>query len=250
MISSLKQNYFTICRTVHTSFPISRRTFHNGFSTLLNKIFDKYPGLCSFSVSYTTRAPREGEQNGREYHFVSVEEFQSMIDEDGFIEYCEVHSSKYYGTAVKELERIKNESKVPVLDIDVQGATKVHNKQIDSVFIFILPCKDVLKPTDSTSEMTLSEEQIEKVTSVLRERLEGRGTETKEQINDRLTNSIKEIESYYSSSFFTHSIVNEDLSVSCLFIYISLDCNRRSIQNSRVRIQRRNQCKLIRLKKR
>ena len=117
-----------------------------------------------------------------------------------------------YGTAIKELDRIKGENKIPVLDIDVQGATKVKDKSIESVFIFVLPCKD-----------------LEQAKDVLKSRLEGRGTETPEQIEKRVNGSTKEIELYQASSFFTHTLINEDLEVSWISNianYMSLDHHR------------------------
>ncbi|CAI2381366.1 unnamed protein product [Moneuplotes crassus] len=166
-----------------------------GKGTLIKKVFDKYVDKFSFSVSYTTRDPREGEENGVHYHFIDHEQFQKMEDEDGFIESCNVHTKKY-GTAVCELDRIKSEKKIPVLDIDVQGATKVNSKGIDSVFIFI-------KPTDS--------EDIEEVRKILSDRLHGRGTENEEQIQGRIDQAAGEIEAFQNSDFFTYTLINDDL---------------------------------------
>ena len=127
-----------------------------------------------------------------------MEVFEKMIEEDGFIEHANVHG-KMYGTAVKELDRIKGEKSIPLLDIDVQGAQSVHNRNIDSVYIFVLP-------TDS--------EDIDKIKEVLKSRLEGRGTENEEQINKRLTGAVSEVEAYKNASFFNYTIVNDDIEVS------------------------------------
>ena len=165
---------------------------------MINRVFEKYPGKFSFSVSYTTRAPREGEVNGVHYHFVDREGFEKIVEEDGFIEFCDVHG-KCYGTAVCELTRIKDEQKIPVLDIDVQGAQKVHGRKIDSVFVFVLPTQD---------------DDMEKVKEVLEKRLRGRGTESEEQIQNRLTNAVTEIEAYKASNFINHTLVNDNLEVA------------------------------------
>ena len=103
-----------------------------------------------------------------------------------------------YGTAIKELDRIKGDNKIPVLDIDVQGAQKVHNKQIESVFLFIFPAD----PND-----------MDKVKEILEKRLRGRGTDSEEQIQTRLKNAVTEIESFQNASFFTHTLINDDLEV-------------------------------------
>ena len=104
-----------------------------------------------------------------------------------------------YGTAVKELDRIKGEKKIPLLDIDVQGAAKVHNRQIESVFLFIFPSD----PSD-----------MDKVKEILETRLRGRGTDSEEQIQTRLKNTTTEIELYQNASFFTHTLINDDLEVN------------------------------------
>ena len=121
-----------------------------------------------------------------------------MIDEDGFIEYCDVHGKKY-GTAICELDRIKAEKKIPVLDIDVQGATKVHDKKIASLFLFV-------KPADT--------DDLDETRKILRERLTGRATENEEQINGRVEKAAGEIEAYQRSKFFNYALINDDLDVS------------------------------------
>ena len=173
-----------------------------GKGTLIKKIFEKYPGLFSLSVSYTTRKPREGEIHGQHYNFVEQEEFEQLVKEDGFIEWCNVHG-KMYGTAIKELERIKRANQIPIFEIDVQGAEKVRKgKHGQANFLFILPCADIKK----------SEE-------VLYDRLKGRGTETEEQIRTRVGNSKAEIDKFAASKFFQYSVVNEDLEKACADLF-------------------------------
>ena len=116
-----------------------------------------------------------------------------MVDEDGFIEWWNVHD-KMYGTAVKELERIQELKRIPIFEIDVQGAQKVHERKLGCNFLFILPC-----------------ENVNEAESVLRERLEARDTETPEQINTRVKNSKEEIDKYKESKFFQYTLVNDDL---------------------------------------
>jgi guanylate kinase len=91
-----------------------------------------------FSISYTTRAPRGSEEDGREYHFTSREEFKRMIDAGDFLEWAEVFGN-YYGTAVSALKHAREAGKDLLLDIDVQGAAQVMKKMPEAVSIFILP---------------------------------------------------------------------------------------------------------------
>lgn len=164
-----------------------------GKGTLTKSMLEKHQGLFGFSVSYTTRAPREGEVDGVNYHFVSKEEFMAMVDDKEFIEWANVHD-KMYGTAKRELVRIQDMKKVPLLEIDTQGAKVVHDQEIDANFVFIKPCGDLADASE-----------------LLRSRLVGRGTESEEQINTRVANSKAEFDLYESVSFFQNSIVNDDL---------------------------------------
>lgn len=89
-----------------------------GKGTLINSLTENHPDRFGFSVSYTTRQPREGEVHGKHYFFVTKDEFKEMIAQDGFIEYCEVHSNMY-GTAKAQVMAIQDSKKIPLLDIDV-----------------------------------------------------------------------------------------------------------------------------------
>lgn len=122
------------------------------------------------SVSMTTRAPRPGEIDGYHYHFVSREEFQKTIDEDGFLEYAE-YNGNFYGTPEAPIRRLLNEGKNVMLEIEVQGAEKVMDHRSDVVSIFItIP----------------SFEELER-------RLRGRGTEPEEVIRRRMKTSQYEL---------------------------------------------------------
>jgi guanylate kinase len=110
----------------------------SGKSTLVSIIRRTVPNL-EFSISYTTRKPRGSEQNGREYYFISREEFRQMIREDQFLEYAVVFETDYYGTACRFLDQAKNQGKDLLLDIDVQGAAQVKKKVREAISIFILP---------------------------------------------------------------------------------------------------------------
>lgn len=141
----------------------------SGKTTLIKKFMSNHKN-AQFSVSHTTRPIRDGEVDGRDYHFVDNEEFEKMIAEGSFIEWANVHNN-YYGTSFKELEKATDETLL-ILDIDVQGALFLKDKNIDAKYIFIEP------------------PSIED----LKERLEKRGTETEESIKIRLWNARRELE--------------------------------------------------------
>jgi guanylate kinase len=130
----------------------------SGKSTLVSQLRTLVEGL-DFSISYTTRAPRGSEEDGREYHFITREEFERMIAAGAFLEWAEVFGN-YYGTAVSALQHAKDAGKDLLLDIDVQGAAQVMRKLPEAVSIFILP------PSPQVLEMRLrSRSEAEHVTS-------------------------------------------------------------------------------------
>jgi guanylate kinase len=144
----------------------------SGKSTLVNELFKRVRNL-DFSISYTTRPPRGSEQNGKEYFFVTQQEFEAMIAADEFLEYATVFGN-YYGTARRFLREAENRSNDLLLDIDVQGASKIKKKIPDAVSIFILP------PDRKTLE----------------ERLRKRGEDSDPVIRRRLDTARREIENY------------------------------------------------------
>jgi len=109
----------------------------SGKTTLTAELRRVVPSL-EFSISYTTRLPRGSEQNGREYFFITREEFEKMIAEDQFVEYAEVFGN-YYGTARSVLREAFARGDDVILDIDVQGAAEVKKKMPEAASIFILP---------------------------------------------------------------------------------------------------------------
>jgi len=157
-----------------------------GKTTLIRRLLENPPGApLRFSVSHTTRPRRIGEQDGREYHFVSVEEFQRMVQRDEFLEHNEVHDNIYGTSKAEVLPRLAAGEDV-VLDIDVQGARDVRRVYPESVSIFIVP--------SSPSE--------------LERRLTARGLDGPEAIRKRLINAAREIQEAPS---FQYVIVNDDL---------------------------------------
>src|SRR5215469_11454898 len=109
----------------------------SGKSTLVSQLRSMVEGL-DFSISYTTRSPRGSEEDGREYHFTSREEFERMIAAGDFLEWAEVFGN-YYGTALSALAHARDAGKDLLLDIDVQGAVQVMKKLTAAVSIFIMP---------------------------------------------------------------------------------------------------------------
>lgn len=166
----------------------------SGKSTLVNELRSIVPHL-EFSISYTTRAPRGSEQNGREYYFVSRREFEEMIRRGEFLEHAEVFGN-YYGTAKRFLREAEARGNDLLLDIDVQGASQVKEKEKDSVSIFVLPpSRDVLERRLRTRS------QSEAAT------YKGGGM-TDEVIQRRLLEAGKEIEKY---SKYDYILVNDSL---------------------------------------
>jgi len=157
-----------------------------GKTSVTTHLLQLFPQLA-FSVSAATRQPRENEQNGIDYYFMSLEQFQENIRHNAFIEWEMVYEGKYYGTLKSEMERIWNNDKLPVLDIDVKGAIHVQQQfPNQTLSVFIEP------------------PSIEE----LKRRLQGRGTETKESLDARINKAAYEISFKHS---FSHTIINHDL---------------------------------------
>ncbi len=159
----------------------------SGKSTLVNRVREIVSGL-KFSISYTTRAPRAGEENGREYYFVSRKEFEEMVRKDEFLEYAEVFGN-YYGTARRFLREAQQEGKDLLLDIDVQGAAQIKSKLKQAVSIFVLPPNRL---------------ELEK-------RLRTRSLDTENVIQRRLVTASREIENYDK---YDYILVNDRLEES------------------------------------
>ena len=161
-----------------------------GKSSITKYLIDHFPQL-TFSVSAATRSARNYEQHGVHYYFTSVEEFQQKIKDDAFIEWEMVYEGRYYGTLKSEIFRIWDEHKVPVLDIDVQGAIHVQQQfKENALSIFIEP--------PSIAE--------------LERRLHTRATETPETIATRLGKANYEISFRHQ---FNKIVVNDVLEKAC-----------------------------------
>lgn len=158
----------------------------SGKSTLVNHLLSLGIPL-GFSISATSRAPRGAEQHGREYYFLSVEDFRQRVANDEFVEYEEVYEGCFYGTLKSELDRVWSEGKCIVFDVDVVGGVNIKKMFGDKALsIFVQP--------PSVDE--------------LRRRLEGRGTDSKEKIEQRLAKAEYELG---FASQFDKVIINDDL---------------------------------------
>ena len=171
-----------------------------GKSTLDQKLIESRNDTV-MSISDTTRSPRGEEKDGTDYNFISTEEFEQKIKENKYLEYAIVHSNKYYGTPIEHIDEILSKGKNIILEIDIEGARKVNEKRPDAVFIFIIP------PS----------------MEILKKRLIGRKTETKEQVVERFKTAYKEINEV---SKYNYVIVNDDIEDSLLKMNSIIECEK------------------------
>ena len=162
-----------------------------GKSTVLNALLKEYPDLY-FSVSATTRGPREGEVDGVHYHFIAPEFFHQMIEEDAFLEYAE-YVGNFYGTPKKFVDAAMDEGRDVILDIEIQGATQVHNLRPDVVRIFIAPPSWKELERRLTARGTDSPEKVQK--RLLRAKVELQTADHYDYfvINDTVDNAVREL---------------------------------------------------------
>ncbi len=162
----------------------------SGKTTIVNHLLIELPQLA-FSVSACTRQPREGEKDGVNYHFISLEDFTRKIAQHEFAEFEMVYEGKYYGTLKSELERIWTNHQIPMIDIDVQGALRLkkhYGQQTRTLFI--------QAPSIETLE----------------QRLRLRGSESEQSLKERVDKAAEELT---FSQQFDHIIVNDDLELAC-----------------------------------
>ncbi len=156
-----------------------------GKTSIFKKVKDLLPQLA-LSVSYTTRSPREGEEDGNDYFFISVNDFQTKIDQGEFLEWAKVYDN-YYGTSILYIDHLKRKDKIVILDIDVQGAMQLKKiNDLDAVYVFIMP--------PSMEELS--------------RRLTFRKTESSQLIEKRLKNAEHEIS---FKDQYDYQIVNDVL---------------------------------------
>ncbi len=156
-----------------------------GKGTLMKELLSRYPDTYALSISATTRSPREGEVDGREYFFISKEKFEKMIAKDELIEYAR-YVENYYGTPREYVEKKLDEGKDVILEIEIQGALKVKEAFPDTLLLFVTP------PTAGE----------------LKSRLVGRGTETMDVIASRMARACEEAQ---GMDAYDYLIVNDKL---------------------------------------
>ena len=162
-----------------------------GKTSITRHLLKTFPDQLSFSISAATRPKRDYEKNGVDYYFMTVDEFKEKIQENVFVEWEMVYEGKYYGTLKSEIRRVWKEEKVPLLDIDVQGAlhvTQQHPEHTLSIFI---------EPPSVTE---------------LKKRLNSRGTESAESLATRLNKATYELS---FKEHFNKIVVNDDLYKAC-----------------------------------
>ncbi|MBR4756515.1 MAG: guanylate kinase [Bacteroidales bacterium] len=159
----------------------------SGKSTIVGHILGIYPDSMEFSVSATSRPPRGEEQNGKEYYFLSTEEFRKLIEEDKLVEYEEVYEGRFYGTLKSECERIWANGHVIIFDVDVKGGVSLKKYFGDAALSIFIQAPSV---------------------EVLRERLIKRGTDSLEEIEERVAKATEEME--YAPQF-DYVLVNDEL---------------------------------------
>ena len=162
----------------------------SGKSTIVNHILSLNPGSMEFSVSATSRPPRGEEQDGREYYFLTADEFRRYIAEDRFVEYEEVYEGRFYGTLKSECERIWAAGHVIIFDVDVKGGVNLKKYFGDAALSVFIKAPSV---------------------EVLRERLIKRGTDSPEAIEERVAKAEEEMT--YETQF-DYVLVNDDLNTA------------------------------------
>lgn len=162
-----------------------------GKSTLIKKLMNEFQDCFAFSISHTTRQPRSGEVDGKDYYFVTREEMLKAIENDEFVEHAEF-SKNLYGTSKKSIKDVGSFGQICVLDIDMQGVKSIKKTDLDPIYIFV-------KTPDNES---------------LKSRLVGRGTETEESVSQRLEIAKGELRSADEPGLFDHILVNNDLDIA------------------------------------
>ena len=173
-----------------------------GKGTVRKALFEQMPDLV-YSISCTTRQPRDGERDGVDYRFLSEEEFKKLVEEKKFLEWAVVHEH-LYGTLKSDVEKVLEAGVDVVLEIDVQGALQVKNAFDDSVLIFIMPP---------------SKEELER-------RLRNRGTEEEDTVQLRLSNALKEMEKMlmYDYVVVNDSVLRAALEIKRIIASYNLEC--------------------------
>lgn len=164
-----------------------------GKSTLLTRLFKEFPECFSFSVSHTTRKPRKGEEHEKDYYFVTREDFEQLIANNGFLEHAEFSGNRY-GTSKRSVQEIQASGRLCFLDVEINGVKSIKRANMKPTPRFIY-----IKPPSMEA---------------LRQRLQGRGSETEDSLKKRLDTAQESLEYSMQSGAYDHIIVNDDLDVA------------------------------------
>lgn len=163
----------------------------SGKTTLVKRLLELCPQVA-FSISACTRTPRIGELHAKDYYFYNEDEFQQLVAEDAFVEWEMVYTGKYYGTLKSEVARIWKSGRAPLVDIDVKGAIAIQEAYPDSSLSIFIQAPSL---------------------EILRERLEQRGTENPQMLEERLNKAVYELS---FSDKFDRILINDDLELATL----------------------------------
>ena len=177
-----------------------------GKGTLKAKLFEEFAGKIAYSVSATTRGPREGEEDGREYFFKTKEEFLSMIEKGELLEYAQ-YVENYYGTPKAYVQEQLNAKKNVILEIEIQGALKIKEQFPQTLLLFVTP------PS----------------AQILKDRLTGRGTETENVINSRLARAVEEAD---GCEVYDYLVINDELDAAVENVHRIIRSERQRMQHN------------------
>ena len=177
-----------------------------GKGTIVKELMSNYPDSYALSISATTRNPRPGEEDGREYFFRTHDEFEEMIHQDALIEHA-VYVNNYYGTPKAYVEEQLNIGKDVILEIEIQGALKIKEKFPDTLLLF------VSTPTADT----------------LKNRLVGRGTEDMDTIHARLSRAVQEAEGIENYDYF---VINDELEACVEEVHAIVSCEHSRVSRN------------------
>lgn len=178
----------------------------SGKGTIMKELLSRYPEEYALSISATTRSPRDGETDGREYFFKTKEEFQQMIQKNELLEYAQ-YVENYYGTPKAYVEEQLADRKNVILEIEIQGALKIKEQFPETLLLFVTP------PS----------------ASILKDRLTGRGTETEEVIHSRLSRAVEEAD---GCEVYDYLIVNDQLDESVEEVHHIIRSERRRMHRN------------------
>ncbi len=178
----------------------------SGKGTLVNALLKQYPSQYALSISATTRQPRDGERDGKEYFFLDKERFETMIKNDEFLEYA-CYVENYYGTPFRYVKEKLEQGKDVILEIEIQGALAVKKKFPEALLLFVTPPN----------------------AEILEKRLRDRGTESDEVVKDRLKRAAEEAEYMQQYDFL---LVNDELEICLQQMHSIIDMQKEKVVNN------------------